>query len=172
LQNPEQSPTYVDALAAAESGDTERAIQLLVDHLEETPDHAGGWNDLGVLHYRKGSAQQAREHFERALATPGGWRTLACENFAECLLAWGEPEHARDLGRQWIEVAPDMADSWLLWARLSFEDGKIREARDAVERVLAIDPTNEAAEAYLFQIGAADEAAPIPDQDARTAFTT
>jgi len=172
LHDPEQSPAYVEALAAAESGDTERAIQLLVNHLEEAPEHAGGWSDLGVLHYRKGNVSEAREHFERALATPGGWRTLACENFVECLLAWGQPAQAKDLARQWMEQAADIPEPWLLWARLSFQDGRVGEARDAAERALAIDPANKAAAAYLNHIGAANRTVGTPNKEASRAFTT
>jgi Tfp pilus assembly protein PilF len=168
LQYPEQCPAYVEALGAAESGDTDRAIRLLTNHLAELPGHAGGWSDLGVLYYRKGSVQQAQEHFKRALATPGGWRTLACENLVECLLAWGEREQARELAQDWTEKAGDMPEPWLLWARLSFEDGQIGEARDAAKRALSIDPTNEAAEAHLSYLDAAKKTARIPNEDVNT----
>jgi len=155
-QDPEQSPTYLEALEAAESGSLSRAIRLLTAHLTERPDHAGGWSDLGVIHYHDGNLTEARQFFERALATPGGWRTLACENFVECLLGSGAREQAKSLAGHWIEEAADMSEPWLLWARLNFQDEKLHEARNAADRALSIDPTNETAEAYLAQIDDAE----------------
>jgi glycosyltransferase involved in cell wall biosynthesis/tetratricopeptide (TPR) repeat protein len=158
LQDPEQSPTYAEALEATESGDLSVAIRLLTMHLNERPDHAGGWSDLGVLHYQDGRLAEACECFERALATPGGWQTLACENFVECLLASGEREQAHTLACYWLEEAPEMPEPWLLRARLSFEEDGLDEARDAAQRALSIDPANETAKAYLAQIDDAEKA--------------
>ena len=156
-EDPEQSPTYVEALEATESGDLSVAIRLLTTHLNERPDHAGGWSDLGVLHYHDGNVAEARQCFEKALATPGGWQTLACANFVECLLASGEREQANTLAGYWFEEAPEMPEPWLLRARLSFEEDRLEEARDAAERALSIDLTNETAKAYLAQIDDAEK---------------
>jgi glycosyltransferase involved in cell wall biosynthesis len=169
LQDPERSPTYVEALDAAESGSLSRAIQLLTAHLAERPDHAGGWSDLGVIHYHDGNLTEARQYFERALATPGGWRTLACENFVECLLGSGEREQAKSLAGHWIEEAADMPEPWLLWARLSFQDEEFDEARNAVDRALSIDPANETAGAYLAQIDRAEKGRNVSTEDADAA---
>ena len=168
-QDLERSPTYIEALETAESGDLNRAIQLLTIHLNERPDHAGGWSDLGVLHYHDGNLTEARKCFEKALATPGGWRTVACENFVECLLASGEREQARGIASRWLEEAADMAEPWLLWARLNFEGDRLGEAREAAKRALSIDPTNETAEAYLSQIDDAEKTLSAPPEDASTA---
>jgi tetratricopeptide (TPR) repeat protein len=158
-EDPEQAPAYQEALEAAGSGDMDRAVQLLTTHLNGRSDHAGGWSDLGVLHYHKGDLDEARKCFETALALPSGWRTLACENFVECLLASNERERAEVLAEHWIEKAAEMPEAWLLWARFKTDEGNLAEARKAVQRAVSIDPTNEVAGSYLAEIEQAVERA-------------
>jgi glycosyltransferase involved in cell wall biosynthesis len=154
-----QALKYKDALKAAASGEMDRAVQLLESHLQERSDHAGGWSDLGVLYYRAGDLDEARRCFETALALPDGWRTLACENLVECLLASNERARAEVLAERWMDKAADMPEAWLLWARFKNEEGNLAGARDAVQHALSIDPANEVARSYLAEIDEAVEGA-------------
>ena len=45
----------------------DRAIEVLEDHLAETPDHAGTHYNLACAHARAGHAEVALEHLERAV---------------------------------------------------------------------------------------------------------
>ena len=151
-QNPEHAPAYKEALRAAESGNLNRAIELMSAHLKDRPDHAGGWNDLGVLYHHDGRVADAQNCFERALAIPGGWKTLACENLVETFIASGKRDEANRLASRWTDESPEMPEPWLLWARLKSEQGDFTEAKRAIERVLSLDPSNEIAREYLAQI--------------------
>jgi len=155
-ENPQQAVAYKEALNAAGSGEMDRAVQLLTTHLNERSDHAGGWSDLGVLLYHKGDHDEARRCFETALVLPGGWRTLACENLVECLLASNERERAELLAQRWIDKGAGMPEAWLLWARFKNEEGDLVGTRDAVQHALSIDPANEVARSYLAEIDQAD----------------
>ncbi|MBW2429336.1 MAG: glycosyltransferase, partial [Deltaproteobacteria bacterium] len=58
---------YREVQPLLNNGDPDRAIGALEHLLEEFPDFALAYNDLGVLYYHTGSKEKAQNHYERAV---------------------------------------------------------------------------------------------------------
>ena len=142
---------YAESLAAFE-----RALAVL-------PDLAG----QAALHRSMGEAAMelghagAAEYLERALAVdPVDYNSL--DRLA--MLRFGEDQYedALALYRTMVELAPDRASVHTNLGITLHRLGRITEAREWLERALALDPAYELAHALLTQIDK-EQAEPAPD---------
>jgi tetratricopeptide (TPR) repeat protein len=119
----------------------ERAVDAYQRVTTLAPDHAAAWNNLGLLQHRMGRHEDARRHYEVALAADPG-----CAEAAYNLgslhddLAHGE-EAVRWYHRA-LDVQPDYADAHFNLASLLERRGDRVGARRHWSRYLELDPSS------------------------------
>ncbi|CAN8064515.1 unnamed protein product [Agarophyton chilense] len=145
------SPRNVRAYVAHASvleraGYRNRARNMLVRAMRQRPNEAGPRQMMGILEYRDGRAQVAREMFESALAvdrshTPS-WHAWACVE-----LNCGNIERARDLFQHAIWAHPQSSHAvrtWHAWASLEMQQKQFGAARRYFAHAMEIDANNVA----------------------------
>lgn len=147
---------FVEACAAEDAGDSERAEHLFRQALDVEPNLAAALTNLGNLVYRAGELDEARRLYERALehdpAQPEARYNLAnlYEDLGEMDLAIAE------LRRVCIAV-PDFADAHYNLGIMLAQLGGAAQARNHLERYLELDAASDwssHARSYLEQMSA------------------
>jgi tetratricopeptide (TPR) repeat protein len=109
------------------------------------PDHAAAWNNLGLLQHRMGRYEDARRHYEVALAADP---TLAeaAYNLGSLHDDLGDARQATVWYRRALEIRPDYADAHFNLAAALERMGDGPSARRHWGRYLELDPHSRWAE--------------------------
>ena len=109
------------------------------------PDHGAAWNNLGLLQHRMGRYEDARRHYEVALAADP---TLAeaAYNLGSLHDDLGDTRQATLWYRRALEIRPDYADAHFNLASALERAGDGQAARRHWERYLELDPDSRWAE--------------------------
>jgi tetratricopeptide (TPR) repeat protein len=109
------------------------------------PDHGAAWNNLGLLQHRMGRYEDARRHYEVALAEDP---TLAeaAYNLGSLHDDLGDLSQASLWYRRALEIRPDYADAHFNLASALERAGDGRAARRHWLRYLELDPDSRWAE--------------------------
>ena len=109
------------------------------------PDHGAAWNNLGLLQHRMGRHEDARRHYEVALAADP---TLAeaAYNLGSLYDDLGNPALATLWYRRALEIRPDYADAHFNLASALERAGDGESARRHWNRYLELDPDSRWAE--------------------------
>lgn len=135
------------ALSYEDSGETDLAIQELERALVVDDGHAGVYDGLGVLYYRKGDTQKALQMLSRAvMLQPREVGFL--KNLAAVALEAGETEDAIGLYESILSIDPEDVDALLVAGGLCEQNGQAENALRFFDNVVKKEPTNvQAAEA-------------------------
>jgi DNA-binding transcriptional MerR regulator len=109
------------------------------------PDHGAAWNNLGLLQHRMGRYEDARRHYEVALAADP---TLAeaAYNLGSLYDDLGDSLEATLWYRRALEIRPDYADAHFNLASALERAGEGQAARRHWVRYLELDPDSRWAE--------------------------
>ena len=109
------------------------------------PDHGAAWNNLGLLQHRMGRYEDARRHYEVALAADP---TLAeaAYNLGSLYDDLGDSPEATLWYRRALEIRPDYADAHFNLASALERAGEGQAARRHWVRYLELDPDSRWAE--------------------------
>jgi tetratricopeptide (TPR) repeat protein len=109
------------------------------------PDHGAAWNNLGLLQHRMGRYEDARRHYEVALAADP---TLAeaAYNLGSLYDDLGDSPQATLWYRRALEIRPDYADAHFNLASALERAGEGPTARRHWVRYLELDPDSRWAE--------------------------
>ena len=153
---------YRDAQHAIQSGQPERAEQLLLQTVRLSPDYAAAWNMLGVISMQSGDVNQGEYYFRKSLDAEPGY-LHAVMNLGGVLLALGRYEDALQYNEVAAARLPSDAGAHAQLGMNCFHLGKLEGARQHLETAIEIDPAQPAelrlvlAEIYV-QDGARQEA--------------
>lgn len=147
------------ALALSEAGRQEEAQALLRKVLQEDPDNAKAYEQLGLTHLRLGRWAQARDDSRRAVElSPSA--ALAWNNLGVALYQLGDRGAALDAWQRAVDLKRDLWDAlWNLGTK-ALELGRTRQGRAALERFVAGAPEKQygddvrQARSVLAQLGA------------------
>ncbi|MBT1072730.1 tetratricopeptide repeat protein [Pelotalea chapellei] len=143
---------YREALQLANSGKTDEAIQLLEKIVQQSPDHAVGHNDLGVLHQKSGQPEKSRLHHEEAARLQPANKVFQ-KNLADLLYAeFGEVEEALNIYVRLQAKAPQDIEILKAIASICLSIGKESDARFFLERILTLQPWDREAQEALKEL--------------------
>lgn len=150
LQNePRYRVALAQALAAA--GRFDEAESAFQEVLAIDPDNGAAHYALGGYLYKRGQVDEAEQHMLRVLAgnpdNPGAHRTLALINDARGDQAAALVHHAAG-----VRLLPDNPAFLLGYARSQASNADPAGARATYQRLLSIDPENQAARADLERL--------------------
>jgi tetratricopeptide (TPR) repeat protein len=129
-------------LAAALSGDMERAQALVREGLAAHPRAATLHNDLGVLLERRGDNAGALASLEQGVAEEPGLAQLH-KNLGDLHYRSGRYDDALEAYQRAVKANADLGDDvWLKLGNIRFRRQDRDEAIRCWERALQIDPTN------------------------------
>ncbi len=120
-------------------GDIEREIELLRRAAAVDPRHPGVRYNLGYSLLEAGRPEEAERHLRKTLAL-GEYEAQACSALGRLEKERGNPAAAVEWFRRATGHAPE---DWRMWWNLSValeEQGDLRGAIEALERVQALDP--------------------------------
>lgn len=138
----------VEARAAAEAGDLERATGLVERALAMNPRHAASHALCGTLYALRGRTDLAIIGYERALSIdPTDAATFY--NLGTLYLNDGEPLRAAQLLEQAARLRDDHAPTFNNLGKAYYMTGLPELAGPAFEEALALDPANESARTNL-----------------------
>ncbi len=125
-------------LALMRLGENERALQSLQEALRVAPDDPGLMNNLGWVLCESGKPAQAMPYFDRALAnrryaSPAN----AAMNAGRCSLALGDRERATVYFQRALQAEPGLSAAHAGLARVAYERGDLRAARERLLPVIA-----------------------------------
>jgi len=123
----------------------ERAIDAYQRVTTLDPTHAAAWNNLGLLHHRLGRYEDARRHYEVALAADATCAEAAY-NLGSLQDDLGDLSQAVVWYRRALEVRPDYADAHFNLASALERRGDAATARHHWLRYLELDPDSRWAE--------------------------
>jgi tetratricopeptide (TPR) repeat protein len=129
-------------LASQWDGDPDqwgRAVEAYQRVTSLAPDHAAAWNNLGLLQHRMGRYEDARRHYEVALAADPSLAEAAY-NLGSLHDDLGDTARAVAWYRQALEVRPDYADAHFNLASALERSGDAAAARRHWRRYLELDP--------------------------------
>jgi tetratricopeptide (TPR) repeat protein len=129
-------------------GNDEEAIARLEEFLWSFPDHSLAHDDLGILYFRKGDKDRARDHFLKSLrADPENWN--AATNLADLLVEQGQLEDAFQFYQRVLAERPDDEEALLGVAVVCQETGQLEDAEFFYRRVQEVNSRSSAASAPL-----------------------
>lgn len=152
-QLPDDAATwYLAGMAAARTGDHDRAVDAFRQAVVSDPDHADAHYNLGLSLRQTGDTDAAREALSRAQElrrvaddapeAPANERAAAAFRAGFLRYRIGSLDHAA----QWLEQAtrldPELDGAWLYLGLTRTAQGRADEAIAAVERATEIDPEN------------------------------
>jgi len=159
---PDDAPSWNGlGLAREDDGDLEGARAAYQRATQLRPTYSRAWSNLARLLQGAGEDDEALRMFERA-AEVGPRNPVAHANLGGRLLARGDAARgdaarAERAYRRATELAPGMVAAWRGLARALHAQGRTADARAALTKGLALDPTDERSLALRAQwIEAAD----------------
>ena len=142
-------PDNADALAILAfrtcmmSHDYEEAISLAERAVSINPNSASAWRSSGFSFALAGEAERGLLYFQRALRLnprdPRGHGTLT--GLALVLIQLGRDAEAIASARKALEFLPNLAAPWRMLTAALALTRRLDEAREALRRVLELDPT-------------------------------
>ncbi|RJQ82998.1 MAG: glycosyltransferase [Desulfobacteraceae bacterium] len=131
---------YADAQQKAAAGDLQGAVQLLQQLVELSPQHAGAFNDLGVLHYQIGDKAQALRYYEQAVRL-SPQNALFSKNLADFyFVEQGRVEEALRIYVRVLEADREDVECLTAAGTICRALDKKEDALVFYERVLQIEP--------------------------------
>ncbi len=126
------------------SGDPLRAAALYREALESTPNDALLNYKLSIALDKAGDITGERSALEKAVELDPDM-AIAHNQLGYLASRAGDIVSAEEHFRQAVRAAPAFTDAWINLAATLGTESKFREAREAVEMALKLDPRNEAA---------------------------
>lgn len=148
IARPEGEAARWFELASQWDGDPaqwERAVDAYRRVTTLDPEHAGAWNNLGLLHHRMGRYDEARRHYEVALAADPTCAEAAY-NLGSLHDDLSDLTQAIVWYRRALEVRPEYADAHFNLASALERHGDVAAARRHWMRYLELDPDSRWAE--------------------------
>ena len=141
---PQTTDVLAEARRLATSGQRPQAIALLQRRLEARPDDTDARTLLGIIRSWEGQYAEARTQLRIVLdASPGYYDAVAALSNIEL---WdGNAEMALSLADSVLRRNPKDTGLMVTKARAEISLGRVREARDTLDRLLAIEPGNQQA---------------------------
>ncbi len=140
------------SLAAALSGDVQRAVAVLEDGVEVHPHAVALHNNLAVAHERRGSYETAARAIEHALLEDANVAHLH-KNLGDYHYRTQRYDEAAEDFLRVVRLAPlHGADVHLKLGNIHFRRGAVDEARDSWEQALRLDPGNRIVQANLSAV--------------------
>ena len=137
------------SLAAALSGQRDKAIALLLEGTAAHPGAAPLWNNLGVALAAAGRTDEALQVIDRALGEDAGLAP-AHRNRGDLLLAHGQGDAALDAYLRAVKHHETLGpEVWVRIGGLRAAHGSMSDAMVAWEHALQLDPTHAEARARL-----------------------
>lgn len=138
---------FKKALSHEQAGSIDLAIEELAAVIEMDDTHAGAYDGLGVLYYRKGDGQKALQMLSRAVMlqprNPG-----YLKNLATVALGLGETEDAIRLYQDILAIDPGDVETLLVVGHLCEQAGQTESALRFLQTVIEKEPGHpQAAEA-------------------------
>lgn len=129
---------YDRAVVLQDRGVFPEALELYKEILAEAPRHLRArFNLASIYHEQKRYEEAAAQYTLLLKAYPHHARSLV--NLADIAMAEGQPGRAYVLLLQAVAVEPDRGYPYSFLGRYFYEQGKLTEAREALERSLAIE---------------------------------
>ena len=119
----------------------ERAVDAYRRVTTLAPDHAAAWNNLGLLQHRMGRYEDARRHYEVALAADPACAEAAY-NLGSLHDDLGDGDQAVRWYRRALDVHPDYGDAHFNLASILERRGDRASARRHWARYLELDPSS------------------------------
>lgn len=125
-----------------QQGRSDEGAALITQALQQQPEHAGAWTNLGNVRLASGDTQAAVEAWQRSIAAAPDQPESASPlcNLAGVHRKNGRMAEAEAACRQALAVAPDFAEAWYSLSRLLMERGEIHEGLLANSRAIALWP--------------------------------
>ena len=123
----------------ADPAQWERAVDAYRRVTTLAPGHAAAWNNLGLLQHRMGRYEDARRHYEVALAADPA-SADAAYNLGSLHDDLGDVDRALLWYRRALETHPDYADAHFNLASVLERRGERERARRHWARYLELDP--------------------------------
>lgn len=124
-----------------EQGDLDDARAAWLEAARLDPGYSRPWTNLARRARADGDLEQAEALGRRAVRA-GPENPVAHLNLGSLLLATERPAEAAESYARAVELAPGLALAWRGLARARLEAGDAATARAAVERALALDPSD------------------------------
>jgi Tfp pilus assembly protein PilF len=122
-------------------GNDEEAMAGLEEFLWSFPDHSLAHDDLGVLYFRKGDKDRARDHFRKSLrADPENWN--AAKNLADLQVEQGQMGDAFQFYQRVLGERPDDEEALLGVALVCQEKGLGEDAEFFYRRAREVNSRN------------------------------
>ena len=129
------------ALAYEDEGNIDLSMEELERVLAIDDRHAGAYNGMGVLHYRKGELPKALQMLSKAVMLQSD-NIGYLKNLAVVALEVGETEDAIGLYKQILALDPGDVETLLVVGHLCEQCGQTENALGFLQRVLDKDPNN------------------------------
>ena len=140
---------HYTSLAAALSGEVDRAIELLQEGINLHPHAASLFNNLSAMLERRGNYDDAAATADRGVHEDGAVAQLH-KNVGDYHYRSARYDEALDAYQRAIKINPDLGeDVYLKLGNIRYKRGEREEAIANWERALAIDPTSEIIRANL-----------------------
>ena len=137
------------ALTAALKGDLERAGSLLADGIRQYPHAAPLFNNLAVLHERRGNFDDATLNTERGLVEDASLAQLH-KNAGDYAYRAGKYDDALESYQRAVKLSPSLGeDVYLKLGNIRYRRGESSEAERCWERACSLDPDNAIVRANL-----------------------
>ncbi len=150
------------------AGDMEKAERVLKEHLLSYPNHAVAHNDLAAVSYQLGNCEQALRHFREAVRLQPD-EDVYLKNLADLLYVETDGiDEAIGIYLKLLEKSPRDVETLLNLGIICEDVGQPAEAESFLQRVLEIEPWNQAARERLNALREAP-AAPAQASVAATA---
>ena len=140
---------HYTSLAAALSGEVDRAIELLQEGINLHPHAASLYNNLAAMHERRGNFDDAAATADRGTHEDTGVAQLH-KNVGDYHYRAGRYDEALDAYQRAVKCNPELGeDLYLKIGNIRYKRGEREDAITCWERALALDPTSAIIRANL-----------------------
>ena len=153
FKNAKLNKLHKQAVEFAEKKEFEKAIANFLKILEEIPDHAATWKNLGVTYYKAKNFTKAVESFKSAYSYDSSLVDVKFDQ-GNALIALEKYSEAITVFESGLKEKPDEHKARIELAKVYWHQGDHQKALDNFQKVLLkdhlnIDAIRGAAEAYL-----------------------
>lgn len=125
----------------ADAGQPHKAIDVLREWLEATPDDANTWMMLGMLEQSTGNRQEALDAYLQAQESGLADNPVLLNNLAWLYMSMGEPR-AVDYARQAYEAAPQRPEILDTYGWILFQNGEKKTGLSYLQQAIMMAPKN------------------------------